>query len=55
MNIWRKRIFAFFLALIAISALGGPLVASASATPARAAQSGKSHHHRRHHRPRHHR
>jgi hypothetical protein len=56
MNTWRKKFFAFLLALIAISVLGGPLAATSSAAPVPAAQHGKRHHHRRHHRrPRHHR
>ena len=55
MNIWRKKIFAFLLALIAISVFAGPIAISTSAAPARAAQHGKRHHRRHHHRPRHHR
>ncbi len=56
MNTWRKKFFAFLLALIAISVFAGPMAVSTSAANAPAAQHGKRHHHRRHHhRPRHHR
>jgi hypothetical protein len=56
MNNWRKKFFAFLLALIAISVFAGPMAVSTSATPTPAAQHGKQHHHRRHHhRPHHHR
>jgi hypothetical protein len=56
MNIWRKKFFAFLLALIAISVFAGPMAVSTSAAPTPAAQHGKRHHHRRHHpRRRHHR
>ena len=55
----RKKFFAFLLALIAISVLGGPLAATSSAAPVPAAQSQNHRRHprhRRHHpRRRHHR
>jgi hypothetical protein len=50
----RKKFFAFLLALIAISILGGPLVATSSAVPVPAAQQHGKRHHRRHHPRRHH-
>jgi hypothetical protein len=56
MNTWRKKFFAFLLALIAVSVFAGPIAVSTSAAPAPAAQHGKRHHHRRRHpRRRHHR
>jgi hypothetical protein len=50
----RKKFFAFLLALIAISILGGPLAATSSAVPVPAAQQHGKRHHRRHHPRRHH-
>jgi hypothetical protein len=55
MNTWRKKFFAFLLALIAISVFAGPMAVSTSAATAPAAQHGKRHHHRRHHHRPHHR
>jgi hypothetical protein len=58
MNNWRKKFFAFLLALIAISAFAGPMaVTTSAATPAAQSRNHRRHpRHRRHHpRRRHHR
>jgi hypothetical protein len=49
MNTWRKKFFAFLLALVAISAIAGPLASSTEA----AGKHHPHHHHRRHHRHHH--